>query len=289
MAKDVKLSSKIQPLVCSRINEMVVMQKTNIDAIVERKLCPDVIPEYNTNTVQFISLYWEIAAKDEKIVCDFYLKFREKGRYYCAATSINLPVSFFVAPFYIGMAKKTPKIQRLTELALNDEDMFNRLKDILCERFPGISRSYMEQSRNVTICEILPDENKPCEQSISAKQFLEGYQNNYLAAYNSKVADIVNNKYPEGSTLHFKFGGLKLNQAYGGNVYVSYRLLLDGEYISSVYKIGTFSYPVLASAYMEDIVQDFEVKCTRQIVKTAYELRPMNERERYDLSYVFQI
>lgn len=270
MAKDVKLSSKIQPLICSRINEMVVMQKTNIDAIVERKLCPDVIPEYNTNTVQFVSLYWEIAAKDEKIVCDFYLKFREKGRYYCAATSTNLPVSFFVAPFYIGMAKKTPKIQRLTELALNDEDMFNRLKDILCERFPGISRSYMEQSRNVTICEILPDENKPCEQSISAKQFLEGYQNNYLAAYNSKVADIVNNKYPEGSTLHFKFGGLKLNQAYGGNVYVSYRLLLDGEYISSVYKIGTFSYPVLASAYMEDIVQDFEVKCTRQIVSRQH-------------------
>lgn len=287
MAKDVKLSSKIQPLVYSRINEMIVMQKTNIDAIVKRKLCPDVIPEYSTNTVQFVSLYWEIETKDEKVVCDFYLKFREKGRYYCAATSTNFPVSFFVAPFYVGTAKKTPKIQRLAELALNDEDMFNRLKDILCERFPGISRSYIEQSRNVTVCEILPDENKPCEQSISVDQFLEGYQNNYLAIYNSKVADMVNDKYPEGSTLHFKFGGLKLNRAYGGSVSVSYRLLLDGEYISSVYKIGTFSYPVLASAYMEDIVQDFEVKCTRQIIKTAYELRPINERERYDLSVCF--
>ena len=287
MAKDVKLNSKIQPLICSRINEMVTTKKTDIDAVIEHKLYPDIISVYSTNTVQFVSLYWEITAKDEKVVCNFYLKFREKGRYYCAETTTNFPVSFFVAPFYIGTAKKTPKIQRLSELTLNDEDMFNRLKDILCERFSDISRSYIEQSRNVTICEILPDENKPCEQSISAKQFLESYQNNYLAVFNSKAADIVNNKYPEDSTLHFKFGGLKFNRAYGGSISVSYRLLLDGKYISSVYKIGTFSYPVLASAYMEDIVRDFEVKCTKQIIKTAYELRPVNERERYDLSVCF--
>lgn len=79
MAKDVKLSSKIQPLVCSRINEMIVMQKTNIDAIVERKLCPDVIPEYSTNTVQLFLYIGRLQQKTKRLFVIFTSSFGEKA------------------------------------------------------------------------------------------------------------------------------------------------------------------------------------------------------------------
>lgn len=274
-----KFSVELGKAAAAQINTMLGRQYNSIIANFYGSLYPELNQIFSGMDYSFIGFHIGLRCNPRAACCDLYVKFLKGQDSYILPYSMEFPLSNFIAP--IASNKATP-----SSLRLRETDIKMRFMQLIPANLPLAKRFWKEcaagQHREL-IQKVFPDERKPYEHSVKAKDLIEYYSRPYDMSIWGELAK----KYSSKNNLTYRKIAWK-NISYHilpqNKIEVTCVAMLLSNAFPAVKLGGQFQYAVPLSRTLEPVIADFEKKVEKCVDPLLQELWMSDTPDKLDIN-----